>query len=73
MVVIGVNTWEKSATAGPEYIKKQGYTYLNLLKGDDLAKAYGISGIPTMIQGILLFCVICSDILVRFRVRVARR
>jgi simple sugar transport system permease protein len=31
------------------------------------------AGIPTMIQGILLFCVICSDILVRFRVRVVRR
>lgn len=49
VVVIGVNTWERGATAGPEYIKKQGYTYLNLLKGDDLAKSYGISGIPTMI------------------------
>lgn len=49
VAVIGVNTWERKATAGPEFIKKKGYTYLNLLKGDDLAKAYGISGIPTLI------------------------
>ena len=31
------------------------------------------AGIPTMIQGILLFCVICSDIFLRFRVRVVTR
>jgi ABC-type uncharacterized transport system permease subunit len=31
------------------------------------------AGIPAMIQGILLFCVICSDILLRRRVRVVRR
>lgn len=49
VVVIGVNTWEKGATAGPEYMKKNNYTYMTLLKGDDLAKAYGISGIPTII------------------------
>lgn len=49
VAVIGVNTWEKGEKAGPEYMKKQGFTYLNLLKGDDLAKAYGVSGIPTLI------------------------
>jgi len=49
VTVIGVNTWESSPAAGPAYIKKMGYTYLNLLAGDELAKAYGISGIPTLI------------------------
>lgn len=49
VAVIGVNTWERGEKAGPEFIKKKGYTYLNLLKGDDLAKAYGVSGIPTLI------------------------
>jgi thiol-disulfide isomerase/thioredoxin len=49
VAVIGVNTWEKGEKAGPEYMSKQGFTYLTLLKGDDLAKSYGISGIPTII------------------------
>ncbi len=31
------------------------------------------AGIPAMIQGIVLFCVICSDILVRNRVLLVRR
>jgi ABC-type uncharacterized transport system permease subunit len=31
------------------------------------------AGIPTMIQGVLLFCVIGSDVLVRFRIRLVRR
>lgn len=31
------------------------------------------SGIPTMIQGIILFCVIASDVLLRYRVRIVRR
>ncbi len=31
------------------------------------------AGIPAMIQGIVLFCVICSNILVRKRVRLVRR
>ena len=31
------------------------------------------SGVPAMIQGIILFCLIGSDVLVRYRVRVARR
>jgi simple sugar transport system permease protein len=31
------------------------------------------AGIPTMIQGVLLFCVIGSDVLVRFHVRFVRR
>jgi len=31
------------------------------------------SGVPRMLQGIILFCVIASDVLLRYRVRVARR
>jgi ABC-type uncharacterized transport system permease subunit len=31
------------------------------------------AGIPAMIQGILLFCVITSDVFLRYRVRVVRR
>jgi simple sugar transport system permease protein len=31
------------------------------------------AGIPFMIQGIILFCVIASDVFVRFRIRVVRR
>ena len=31
------------------------------------------AGIPAMIQGIILFCVIASDVFLRYRVRVARR
>ena len=31
------------------------------------------SGVPRMLQGIILFCVIASDVLLRYRVRVVRR
>jgi simple sugar transport system permease protein len=31
------------------------------------------AGIPAMIQGVVLFCVIASDVLLRYRVRVVRR
>ena len=31
------------------------------------------SGIPKMIQGIVLVCLIASDFFVRYRVRIARR
>lgn len=47
VAVIGMNTWERGDST--EFIKKKGYTYLQLLKADDLAKAYGVSGIPTLI------------------------
>jgi hypothetical protein len=29
--------------------------------------------VPRMLQGIILFCVIASDVLLRYRVRVVRR
>ncbi len=47
VVVAGVNTWERGDAPG--YMKGKNFTYLCLLKGDDLAKAYGISGIPTLV------------------------
>ncbi|MFT3684139.1 MAG: TlpA disulfide reductase family protein [Phycisphaerales bacterium] len=49
VAVIGVDTWEREDGAGPAYIKEKGYTYLNLVKGDDLAKEYEINAIPTML------------------------
>lgn len=47
--VMGVNVMENSEDAGPKYMAKKNFTYPCLLKGDDLAKAYGISAIPTLI------------------------
>jgi len=49
VVVLGVNTWEQKPDAARDYIAKKKFTYGCLLKGDDLAKAYGISGIPTLV------------------------
>lgn len=49
VTVIGVNCWEQKPETAIKYVEKQKYTYTLLLKGDDLAKAYGISGIPTLI------------------------
>ena len=49
VVVLGVNTWERKEGAGKKYMDDKGYTYGCLLKGDDLAKEYGISGIPTLV------------------------
>ena len=49
VVILGVNTWEKKEGAGKKYMTDKGYTYGCLLAGDDLAVAYGISGIPTLI------------------------
>ena len=49
VVVLGVNTWEQKPQAAKDYIAKKKYTYGCLLKGDDLAKAYGVPGIPTLV------------------------
>jgi len=49
VVILGVNTWEKKEGAGKKYMTDKGYTYGCLLAGDELAVAYGISGIPTLI------------------------
>lgn len=47
VVVLGINTWEEKSDAAVKYMKDKGYTYGLLLKGDDVADAYGVSGIPT--------------------------
>jgi len=47
VTIIGVNCWERGDA--PAYMKKKDFTYTLLLKGDELATAYGISGIPTFI------------------------
>ena len=49
VAVLGVNTSERKANAAKEYMAKQKYTYGCLLSGDDLAQAYGISGLPTLV------------------------
>ena len=48
-VILGVNTWEQKADAAKDYMASKKFTYGCLLKGDDLAAAYGIKGIPTLV------------------------
>lgn len=47
LVVLGVNTWEEAENDPAAYMKEHGYSYGLLLKGDETAKAYNVSGIPT--------------------------
>ena len=49
VVILGVNTWEQKADAAKDYMASKKFTYGCLLKGDDLATAYGIKGIPTLV------------------------
>jgi thiol-disulfide isomerase/thioredoxin len=49
VAILGVNTWERKAGAGPAFMTKKNYTYPCLLAGDELATKYGITGIPTLI------------------------
>ena len=49
VAVFGVNTWEKKDGAAKKYMESKKYTYGCLLAGEDLAKTYGITGIPTLI------------------------
>lgn len=56
LVVLGMNTWEGRDKLTPEAADAQAvkfkhdnkYTYRGLLRADDAAKAYGVSGIPAM-------------------------
>jgi thiol-disulfide isomerase/thioredoxin len=45
VAIFGVNCWERGDAPG--YMEEQGFTYGLLLKGDPVAQAYGVSGIPT--------------------------
>jgi len=47
--IIGVNCMEQDPEEAVKYTKKEKFTYMQLLGGDDLATAYGVSGIPTLI------------------------
>ncbi len=53
--VFGVDTWEragsveKSTAKAAKYMAEKKYTYGLLANGDDLAKQYGMSGIPTFV------------------------
>jgi len=49
VAVFGVNTFEKKEGAGKKYMEEKKYTYGCLLRGDDLARAYGVSGIPALV------------------------
>jgi thiol-disulfide isomerase/thioredoxin len=46
VVVFGINTWEESNSA--EFMKRSGYTYGLLLKGEEAAAAYRVSSLPTL-------------------------
>lgn len=43
--VLGINCWEQADPAA--FMAEKKFTYGLLVKGDDVAKAYGVSGIPT--------------------------
>jgi thiol-disulfide isomerase/thioredoxin len=48
VAVFGINTWERSSRADPAAaMKRMGLTYGLLLKGENVAKAYRVTGIPT--------------------------
>lgn len=47
--IIGVNCMEQDPDEAVKYTKKEKFTYMQLLAGDELAAAYGVSGIPTLI------------------------
>jgi hypothetical protein len=45
VTVLGVNVWERNS--GPTaFAVREGSTYPVLLRGDDLAKSHGLTGIP---------------------------
>jgi thiol-disulfide isomerase/thioredoxin len=48
VAIFGVNCWERDPKADPAaFMKKNGFAYPVLLKGDRVAEAYHVSGIPT--------------------------
>ena len=49
VVVLGVNMGERSPTAGKEYIASKKFTYPGVFEADELANAYGITAIPTLV------------------------
>jgi len=49
LVVLGVSISERSREDPIEYMESHGYDYTLLLDGEDAARAYGVSSIPTLI------------------------
>lgn len=47
VLVYGVNTWESEENDPAKFMSDKGYTYGLLMKGDEVATAYRVSGIPT--------------------------
>jgi thiol-disulfide isomerase/thioredoxin len=47
VVVLGLNCWESADPVA--FMKENGYTYGLILKADEVAKAYGVSAIPTLV------------------------
>jgi thiol-disulfide isomerase/thioredoxin len=48
--IYGVNVWERGSTDGVKpFIEKSGYHFPILYGTSDLAKAYGVQGIPTLV------------------------
>jgi thioredoxin-related protein len=45
--VLGINCWENRGGDPAKYMKEKEFTYGLLLKADDVAKDYKVSGIPT--------------------------
>jgi thiol-disulfide isomerase/thioredoxin len=46
--VLGIQTWDEGKyEEGKAYMRKQGFTYTNLIAGDDVADVYQVTGIPT--------------------------
>lgn len=45
--IYGVNVWDKRDKAMAT-VKKMGLTYTQLMVGDEVAKAYGVQGIPSV-------------------------
>ena len=46
VVVAGINTWESADPV--RFMKENGYSFLLLLDGNEVAKSYQVSGIPTL-------------------------
>jgi|GEM_PF-1326714 len=59
LVVLGINTWERSPEMAPGFMTSNNYTYTLLMGGDEVAGTYQVKGIPTFYvvgtQGEIIF------------------
>jgi thiol-disulfide isomerase/thioredoxin len=46
VVIVGINTWESGDPA--RFMKDNGFSFLLLLDGNEVAKSYHVSGLPTL-------------------------